>query len=156
MTVKLHLRILFINLFNKGILSAFKMTGVILTHFCWGLSSTLTMSSLLEGIPFKTSAFRRRSMWGPSISWSFLIWSSLATSSNSVRKLFWLLKNNLKQTTVLSGLCWSMYGIWYGMVYVVSHLFQIDDLKIWCCFLYLATLDSTCYMLLAETVKPQC
>ena len=61
-------------------------------YFCCGLNSTLTMSSLLPGIPFKTSAFRRRSMWGPRISCSFLIWSSLATSSNSVRKLFWLLK----------------------------------------------------------------
>ena len=68
------------------------MIAITLTHFCCGLSSTLTMSSLLEGIPFKTSAFRRRSMWGPRISWSFLIWSSLATSSNSVRKLFWFLK----------------------------------------------------------------
>ncbi|KAG7252460.1 hypothetical protein CRUP_006239, partial [Coryphaenoides rupestris] len=42
-----------------------------------GLSSTRTISSVLEGMFLKTSALSRRSMWGPSRSWSFLIWSSL-------------------------------------------------------------------------------
>lgn len=55
------------------------------THFCMGLSSTLTMSSVLEGMCLKTSAFSLLSMCGPSMSCSFLIWSSLAMSANSSR-----------------------------------------------------------------------
>lgn len=42
-------------------------------HFCSGLSSTRTMSSLFEGIPVSTSAFRRRSMCGPKSECSFWI-----------------------------------------------------------------------------------
>lgn len=92
-----------------------------LTYFCTGLSSTLTMSSLLEGIPFKTSPFRRRNMWGPRISWSFLIWSSLATSSNSVRKVFWFLektnnkKNSYNKTkdSKNSEQSWIYYTTWH-------------------------------------------
>ena len=53
------------------------------TDFCMGLSSTRTMSSDLEGIPMSTSAFRRRSMWGPSRECSFWIWSSFEISANS-------------------------------------------------------------------------
>lgn len=55
------------------------------TYFCMGLSSTLTMSSVFEGMCLKTSAFSLLSMCGPSMSWSFLIWSSLAMSANSSR-----------------------------------------------------------------------
>lgn len=56
------------------------------THFCIWLSSTLTISSVLAGMFLNTSALSRRSMWGPSRSWSFLIWSSLEMSANSSRK----------------------------------------------------------------------
>lgn len=56
------------------------------SYFCIGLSSTLTISSVLAGMFLKTSAFSLRNMWGPSRSWSFLIWSSLEMSANSSRK----------------------------------------------------------------------
>lgn len=56
------------------------------THFCIGLSSTRTISSVLEGIFLNTSAFSRRNMCGPSMSCSFFIWSSLAMSANSSKK----------------------------------------------------------------------
>lgn len=62
-----------------------------LAHFCIGLSSTRTMSSVLEGMCLKTSAFSLLSMCGPSMSCSFLIWSSLAMSANSSRKISSLL-----------------------------------------------------------------
>lgn len=62
-----------------------------LAHFCMGLSSTRTMSSVLEGMCLKTSAFSLLSMCGPSMSCSFLIWSSLAMSANSSRKISSLL-----------------------------------------------------------------
>ena len=60
-------------------------------------------------------------------------------------------KNNLKQTTVLSGLSWSMYG---GFVKVPKLWFHTSfKVMIWrsdvVVFLYLASLDSTCYVLLA-------
>lgn len=54
-------------------------------YFCMGLSSTRTMSSVFEGMCLNTSAFNLLSMCGPSMSWSFLIWSSLAMSANSSR-----------------------------------------------------------------------
>lgn len=54
-------------------------------YFCMGLSSTLTMSSVFDGMCLKTSAFSLLSMCGPNMSWSFLIWSSLAMSANSSR-----------------------------------------------------------------------
>lgn len=58
----------------------------LLSHFCIGLSSTRTMSSVLAGMFLNTSALSRRNMCGPSRSCSFLIWSSLEMSANSSRK----------------------------------------------------------------------
>lgn len=66
------------------------------THFCIGLSSTRTISSVLDGIFLNTSALSRRNMWGPSMSCSFLIWSSLAMSANSSKKPSKLLQKKKK------------------------------------------------------------
>lgn len=68
----------------------------LLAYFCMGLSSTLTMSSVFEGMCLKTSAFSLLSMCGPSMSWSFLIWSSLAMSANSSRNPSRLLQREKK------------------------------------------------------------
>lgn len=53
------------------------------THFCIGLSSTRTISSLFEGMPTSTSDFRRRNMCGPRRVCRRWIWSSLEISANS-------------------------------------------------------------------------
>lgn len=52
-------------------------------YFCIGLSSTRTISSLFDGIPTKTSDFRRRNMWGPRRVCKRWIWSSFEISANS-------------------------------------------------------------------------
>lgn len=72
------------------------------THFCMGLSSTRTMSSVLEGMCLNTSALSLLSICGPSMSWSFFIWSSLAISANSSRKPSRLLKEMVNTY----GMCW--------------------------------------------------
>lgn len=71
------------------------------SHFCIGLSSTLTMSSVLAGMFLNTSALSRLSMCGPSRSCSFLIWSSLEMSANSSRKPSRLLETQRQRQSEL-------------------------------------------------------
>lgn len=85
-----------------------------------GLSSTLTMSSVFEGMCLKTSAFSLLSMCGPSMSWSFLIWSSLAMSANSSRNPSRLLQRRKKHkygvsAGVLSGSAIQPHKLWPHM-----------------------------------------
>jgi len=70
------------------------------TYFCIGLSSTRTINSLLLGIPLSTSAFKRRSRWGPNMSCNLRTWSSFAMSANSFWKVVKSLKSN--KTTLIS------------------------------------------------------
>lgn len=79
------------------------------TYFCMGLSSTLTMSSVFEGMCLKTSAFSLLSMCGPNMSWSFLIWSSLAMSANSSRNPSRLLQGGNKH--IRTGKAWDILNM---------------------------------------------
>ena len=71
------------------------------TYFCITLSSTLTILSDLEGIFFNTSAFNLLNMWGPNMSWSFLIWSSFEMSVNSSMNRFKLLQGDHKKNPLV-------------------------------------------------------
>ena len=79
------------------------------TYFCSGLRSTRMMNSLFDGISLSTSALSRRSRWGPSMSWSFLIWSSFEMSANFSKKSCRLLQQEGKEMYVLCLCIYKLY-----------------------------------------------